>query len=108
MREIQDGLGPCLLSLHPSSLCDISRWERVARTGPECPDWPPAGSLLAWPFLLLIPLTSAAREMLTGPSRHQVCIALSLGQSWAALPQLLQGPEHSLSSGHTVGQLLPS
>lgn len=77
MREIQDGLGPCLLVLHPSSLCDISRWERVAGAGPECPDWPPSGSLLAWPFLLT-PMISAARELLTGPSRHQVCMALSL------------------------------
>lgn len=105
MREIQDG--SCLLSLHPSSLCDISRWERVAGASPGCPDWPPAGRLLEWPFLLLTPMTSAARELLTGPSRHQVCMALSMSQSWAALPQLLHWPEHSSSVGHALGQLLP-
>lgn len=99
------------LPLHPSSLCDISRWESVVGASPGCPDWPSAGSLLEWPFLLLTPVTSAARELLTGPSRHQVCMALSWSQCWAALPQLLHWPEHSSSAGHGtlwVNSPLPS
>lgn len=92
MRETQDALGSCHLALEGTHrFCATSplrshTWrEKVAGASPGCPGWPPAGSLLSWPFLLSHSFDLSSQRAAPGAPPGTWSAQLSV---WASLGHL--------------------